>query len=730
MKHIARFAAAIMLLTTLTFVAGCEKDPKPSEQSQLEINPEFVPINWEETSVTTYDDSTGNYQIQFNGSVPDIHPGSVIAIDRDTVVLYRFVTSANVTGNTVNVTTVEASLTDIFANTEFTLTTLSENETKAKGIVLYPVEAYLLDDQGGYQAINVNLQRKENTRFTENLWTGMLYNLDGTTLFSGNNWSVTLERMNASIGIDMELLLNFGARTEHEFVDNLIDRYRSKTLKIEAALVGKFNTEQMIRFNAQGSFSFTPDYDLWKHDLFPPASIKFMAGPVPIVLTLRSDLYRQVEASGSGEISAYTGFSDHAEGRVGFAWSQGDGISPKTSFENTFSFTPSTLEGRGQVQAKVWVFPRIKVMLYDRVGPSFDFMPWMSDTVRGGFREQTLGQTNNYCAWSLDHYAGLDLRCGLSRNHIFFGYEVDNVSTDRRTVANRKLYHSPKRVEHVSGRPASGQTQQVSFRVYDQNYLFDQEQPTPFPQVVKFEAVGQLSSEYGLAAGGTVSVSWTPTDGDILYAKLYDINGSVLAQDTIHSTGDWVDLRLPSGLLWATRNVGATSPEDYGDYFAWGETTPKSVYDWTTYIYCNGASNQLTKYCSRSLYGYNGFTDNLTILQPGDDAATANYGGRTPTKEEWQELMNNTTATWTTQNGVNGRLFTGTNGNSLFLPAAGVRLDSSLYGDGCNGLYWSSSLSTDSPYGAWEYDFDSSYQSMGGSNRGYGLSVRAVRSAQ
>ena len=718
-----------MLFAATIIVAGCEKDPKPSEPSQMEVNPEFVPINWEETSVTSYDDSTGNYQIQFNGSVPDIHPGSVIAIDRDTVVLYRFVTSANVMGNTVNVTTVEGSLTDIFANTELTLTTLPEGKSKAKGIILYPVEAYLLNDKGGYQAIEINLQRKDDTRFTENLWTGMLYNLDGTTLFSGNNWSVTLERMNASIGIDLEMLLNFGARTEHELVDNLIDRYRSKTLKIEAALVGKFNTEQLIRFDAHGSFSFTPDYDLWKHDLFRPASIKFMAGSVPIVLTLRSDLYRQVEASGSGEISAYTGFSDHAEGRVGFAWSQGDGISPKTSFENTFSFTPPTLEGRGQVQAKVWVFPRIKVMLYDRVGPSFDFMPWMSDTVRGGFREQTLGQTNDYCAWTLDHYAGLDLRCGLSRNHIFFGYEVDNVSTDRLTVANRKLYHSPKRVEHVSGRPASGQTQQVSFRVYDQNYLFDQEQPTPFPQVVKFEAVGQLSSEYGLAAGGTVSVSWTPTDGDILYAKLYDINGSVLAQDTIHSTGDWVDLGLPSGLLWATRNVGATSPEDYGDYFAWGETTPKSVYNRTTYIYFNGRHYQLTKYCNNSDFGYNGFIDNLTILQPGDDAATANYGGRTPTKEEWQELMNNTTATWTTQNGVNGRLFTGTNGNSLFLPAAGFRY-SSLDFDGCNGLYWSSSLITGNPYCAWDYDFDSSYQSMGGSNRGEGLSVRAVRSAR
>ena len=730
-----------MLFAATIIVAGCEKDPKPSEQSQMEINPEFVPINWEETSVTTYDDSTGNYQIQFNGSVPDIHPGSVIAIDRDTVVLYRFVTSANVMGNTVNVTTVEASLTDIFANTEFTLTTLSENETKAKGIVLYPVEAYLLDDKGGYQTISVNLQRKEDTRFTENLWTGMLYDLDGTTLFSGNNWSVTLERMNASIGIDMEMVMNFGARTEYEFVDNLIDRYRSKALKIEAALVGKFNTEQMIRFDAQGSFSFTPDYDLWKHNLFPPASIKFMVGPVPIVLTLRSDLYRQVEASGSGEISAYTGFSDHAEGRVGFEWSQGEGITPKTSLENTFSSTPPTLEGRGQVQAKVWVFPRIKVMLYDRVGPSFDFMPWMSDTVRGGFREQTLGQTNDYCAWTLDHYAGLDLRCGLSRNHIFFGYEVGNVSTPRLTVANRKIYHSPKRIEHASGRPAQRQTASVNFTVYDQNCLLNREVVTLLPQIVKFEADGHLSSEYSIAHVGTATVSWTPTENDILYAKLYDIDGNVIAWDSIHAgvsgetEGDWVDLGLPSGLLWATRNVGATSPEDYGDYFAWGETTPKSVYDWTTYIYCNGDDDQLTKYCNDSDYGYNGFTDNLTILQPGDDAATANYGGRTPTKEEWEELIYYTTAQWTTRNGVNGRLFTSSNGNSLFLPAAGHRSGSSLFTAGIDGNYWSSSLSTVDPSRAWHFYFNSGWQLMvygsrGDWGRSGGQSVRAVRSPQ
>jgi hypothetical protein len=195
----------------------------------------------------------------------------------------------------------------------------------------------------------------------------------------------------------------------------------------------------------------------------------------------------------------------------------------------------------------------------------------------------------------------------------------------------------------------------------------------------------------------------------------------------------YVDLGLPSGLLWATCNVGADNPEDYGDYFAWGETTPKSTYDYSTYQYCNGSSKTMTKYCSNSSYGYNGFTDNLTTLLPEDDAATANWGNdwRMPTKEEFQELYNNTTVTWTTQNGVNGRLFTASNGNSLFLPAAGYRFGSSLYDAGSSGRFWSSSLDTGSPDDAWYFYFASgNYGSMYCDGRGCGKSVRPVRSGQ
>ncbi len=129
---------------------------------------------------------------------------------------------------------------------------------------------------------------------------------------------------------------------------------------------------------------------------------------------------------------------------------------------------------------------------------------------------------------------------------------------------------------------------------------------------------------------------------------------------------EYVDLGLPSGLLWATCNVGATKPEEYGDYFAWGETEPKEDYSEVTYRWCNGSSTQLTKYCYDRLYG---FVDNKRTLEPIDDAATANWGGvwRMPTQAEQVELGTECTWIWTTLNGVEGCKVFGPNGNSIFL---------------------------------------------------------------
>lgn len=198
------------------------------------------------------------------------------------------------------------------------------------------------------------------------------------------------------------------------------------------------------------------------------------------------------------------------------------------------------------------------------------------------------------------------------------------------------------------------------------------------------------------------------------------------------TTGEWVDLGLPSGLLWAKCNLGANAPEEYGDYYAWGETVTKSTYNWSTYRYCLGDNNNLTKYCNSGSYGHNGYTDTLTVLQAMDDAATAALGNgvRMPTKADWEELIANTTRDWTTQNGVYGRKFTASNGNTLFLPAAGYRCDSEHRDAGYDGYYWSSSLYESSPGHAWYFFFNSGCQYLLYDPRFDGRSVRPVRSAQ
>lgn len=194
---------------------------------------------------------------------------------------------------------------------------------------------------------------------------------------------------------------------------------------------------------------------------------------------------------------------------------------------------------------------------------------------------------------------------------------------------------------------------------------------------------------------------------------------------------EYVDLGLPSGLLWATCNVGANAPEEYGDYFAWGETQSKSTYDWSSYQYCNGYSNTLIKYCNNASYGYNGFTDNLITLSSEDDAATANWGTewRMPTMEEWQELLDNTTPTWMAQNGVNGMLFTSNNGNSLFLPAAGYREYHVLSNAGSYGRYWSSSLNLINPSSSWNLFFSAFDKNIRAMDRDTGRPIRPVHSS-
>ena len=199
-----------------------------------------------------------------------------------------------------------------------------------------------------------------------------------------------------------------------------------------------------------------------------------------------------------------------------------------------------------------------------------------------------------------------------------------------------------------------------------------------------------------MANGFTVTV--TGTDGqsvEIKTTKPQTIERSKLLKMPEKNiiTHTFVDLGL--SVKWATCNVGATAPEEYGDYFAWGETAPKSVYGWETYSLCdNGNSRSLKKYNTTGSHGP--VVDNKTTLDPEDDAASVNWGGswRMPTNAEFEELFKNCSTEWTTQNGTSGLKVTSTNNNSIFFPAAGFKYDVYTQDQGGKGYYWSSSLYT------------------------------------
>ena len=180
--------------------------------------------------------------------------------------------------------------------------------------------------------------------------------------------------------------------------------------------------------------------------------------------------------------------------------------------------------------------------------------------------------------------------------------------------------------------------------------------------------------------------------------------------DGKHEGHGYVDLGL--SVKWATCNVGATSPEDFGHYFAWGETSPKEIYEEENSL---TYEKQINDFAGDAQY----------------DAATANWGGdwRMPTKAEQEELLNNCTWTRTTQNGVNGYNVKGPNGNSIFLPAAGYRDRSSLDEAGSCGSYWSSTHSdydNDVDDYAFSLCFGSDGQGVYDDYRGSGLTVRPV----
>ena len=245
-----------------------------------------------------------------------------------------------------------------------------------------------------------------------------------------------------------------------------------------------------------------------------------------------------------------------------------------------------------------------------------------------------------------------------------------------------------------------------------------------------------------VAGAQTIKVYEYDDNGNLSNTPVYtsDKKVKVVFEETLTGITDgheWVNLGLPSGTLWATCNVGANSPEEYGDYFAWGETigyNSGKIFNWSSYKWCKGTLDSQTKYCTNSNYGT---VDNKSVLEASDDAASVNWSKNweMPTIDQLDELFDSeyTYTEWTSQNGIYGCEITSrSNGKTIFVPAAGSCSENSLgenqiYDQGVFCVCWSKDLSLEENDNAFYSLFCSNGSGIMTFYRNNGRSVRPVR---
>ena len=469
-------------------------------------------------------------------------------------------------------------------------------------------------------------------------------------------------------------------------------------------LRGSFGADMLMRYRYDVSASYSDD-DIIKHNVIPTQVYTYVVAGVPVHILLHTHLGRSVELGASGSIDASGGIDLDLAFEAGMVWSKEDGVSYIKEASSDMTIHHPTIQAAAEAHAKVSFYPQIEVGIYGMLGPWFEPRPYLKDEVNAGFRASTDG--DNYVGWSSNLYTGLDMRVGLRLDFGFWDTDLFETSVFN-LIDDTLLAASPQRLTIETPTSSSitleNATQSIDVEVNVESYNAITDNYSACKGVyVIFEADGgNLSQRFAISNHvGMARVRWTPYPRfhdrypRALRVYICDGNGAIIDEETIsvnttdaESEDDYVvDLGL--SVKWATCNVGANSPEEYGDYFAWGETSPKDSYTYTnckTMYYKGMLSHGPTEV-------FEDISGNATY-----DAARANWGDgwRMPTMAEFMELIDNCTCREEKLNGVSGYRVTGPNGNSIFFPAAGYRLkrllfsDDELFDEGHYCYYWSS----------------------------------------
>ena len=689
------------------------------------IETDYVDLNLGGKNVSySYNAATGVIKVSYpQGHVPSVEYGKAFVLPAEQGYDIRVIESSDVSGNTLELQTSQGNMANLFRNVGFTLSTNPSASTRSVDgrRVFVPSSYGYLDSQGVYREV-YNSATRASYSTPVDLWN-FEADYSGSDIYRGDAGRLYWEKCKFDAGLNGPFTFDFGEKT--------IEQVRKVgDLKLFSyEMTGSVGADMLLHYHYEHKYSESGD-EIIKYNVIPTGVFRFVVGGVPVVILVYTHLGKTHSFSAEGTLDATAGLKFGHELTVGLEWTPGGGVQPYRESKPMFEVYPLTVEAEASAEAKVSYYPQVEIGVYKFLGPWVEPRSYLKEKVEAGFRASTDGE--NHVGWKAESYNGMDIRMGLKLDFGMFDKEVWT-SDIHNVIEDRLLFEAPSRVRALSPKDGTevekGETVTAEFVVESYSPVTAEYYPSPLA-LVNFEAdCGDLSVEVAVAdAEGKVSVEWTPSPdagsgtraGEkvdrVLTASVVDKSGEVIGDATLMIKTESSDLcddanhvhavDLGLSVKWACCNVGAESPEEYGGYYAWGETEEKDCYDWSTYKWYNGSYDTMTKYCTNSSYGT---VDNKTVLDPEDDVAHVKWGDgwRMPTKDEIKELVNKCSWEWTTVNGVNGQKVTGPNGNSIFLPAAGYRYGTVLYGRGSFGYYWSGTLYESNSYYAYYLDFDS-----------------------
>lgn len=662
------------------------------------------------TSVT-YSSDTGVLTVTYDGTTPpDVGAGQAVVLNAEHGYDIRVVESASVSSSTLSLQTTEGNMADLFKNTSFTLMTSGTTDTRSVDgrRIISPSEVGYFDTEGIYHKTYDRLDMTKGDLYQngQELWS-FHTDFNGSTIAQGSAGRLYWETCSFDAGLNGEFTFDFGEKK--------IDEVRSKgDIKLfRYVLKGSLDMDLLLRYQYNAEYSEEED-EIIKKNVIRTISFKFLVGNVPVYITVDTHLGKSTEFSAEGHIDVSAGVKLGTEVNMGVEWTKDAGVRAIQEVNPYMKLHHPEFKAEASAEAKVSYYPHIDIRLYKFLGPWVEPRPYLKEAVEAGFRASTDG--GSYIGWNSGTYAGLDLKMGLDLD---FGiWEFNAWESDMyNPVEDQLLFKAPSRITLISPEDGtevkSGETVTAKFLVESYSPLTGEYYPCPLALVNLEVDGGELGvpvsvsdiegyayAEWNPSASGAREASvQTRSESETLTrtmtAEAVDgagetIDDATLAVKTVErpTPGQWIDLGLPSGVKWAGWNVGATRPEEYGGYYAWGETEEKSEYSFETYkykvkYYYGHSPNDWWWYYED--FGYN-------ISGTSHDVATVKWGGgaRMPTQEEIKELSENCYWEDGHLNNVEGDFVIGPNGNSIFLPFANYRVGTGFSSEGViNGHYWS-----------------------------------------